>query len=553
MVRWLGKLRRDRRGAVTIIAAGSLITLLAATALAVDVGSIYLNDRRLQGAADAAALAAAAASDPNGAAKQALASNNLGAARVSTLTQGSYTADATITPAQRYVAGASPSNAAQVTLTQDVPLFFARAFTGRSTTRIAAKATAVRIDYAAFSIGSRLAAVQGGLPNAILSKLVGTNLNLSVMDYNSLVGANVDILQFSDALRTQLQLTGVTFGQTLNTSVTLPQALSAIAAVVTDQNAAAALRRIALQVSPVTVRLSDLIDLGPYANQDHADPDTVVRVDGYSVLRELLQLSNGQRQVSLDLGVQIPGLATNTLTLAIGQRPSNSPWLAITQAGGTIVRTAQARLYLKTTVGGVAALQIVSLNVPILIELAEAQAKLDSISCAGGSSKASVTLDALPSVGSIAIADIDASTLGDFTKTPVENQATLAAVSLLGIPIVTVTAKAHIALGGVSTNWQQVPFSAADISAGTIHTVSTGDILQGVATSLLKTMNLKATVVGLGIDASGATQLVGNVLTPLSPALDGLVDQLTGLLGVHVGQADLRVDGVRCGKPTLVA
>ncbi len=59
MVRRLSSLRRDRRGAVTIIAAGSLMALLAATALAVDMGSIYLNARRLQGVADAAALASA--------------------------------------------------------------------------------------------------------------------------------------------------------------------------------------------------------------------------------------------------------------------------------------------------------------------------------------------------------------------------------------------------------------------------------------------------------------------------------------------------------------
>ena len=50
---------QDGRGAVTLIAAGSLIALLATTALAVDMGSVYLQTRRLQGAADAAALAAA--------------------------------------------------------------------------------------------------------------------------------------------------------------------------------------------------------------------------------------------------------------------------------------------------------------------------------------------------------------------------------------------------------------------------------------------------------------------------------------------------------------
>lgn len=545
MLRCLHRLRRDRRGAVTIIAAGSLIALLAATALAVDMGSVYVNSRRLQGVADAAALAAAASSDPNGAAQQALSSNGLADAQVSALTQGSYTPDASLTPAQRYAAGATPGNAAQITLTQDVPLFFARAVTGHATTRIAAKATAVRIDYAAFSIGTRLASLNGGLPNALLSALAGTNLNLSVMDYNALVGTDIDVLKFSDALRTQLHLTGATFGQTLDTNVTLPQALSALAAVTPDSEAAAALQRIALQVSPITVRLSDLIDLGPYAGQDHTDPDTAIRVDGYSVLRELLQLSNGQRQVALNLGLSLPGVTSTTLTLAIGQRPSHSPWLAITQAGGTIVRTAQARLYLDSKVGGVATLGIASLRVPILIELAEAQAKLDSISCRGGASNASVTLDALPSVGSLAIADIDTSTLNDFTRAPVESRALLAHALLLDV-----TAKAHVDLGGVT--WQQIAFSANDISAGTIHTVSTGDLLQGVATSLISKMDLQVAVLGIGVNVSAATQLVGGVLKPLSPALDGLVDQVTGLLGVHVGEADLRVDGVRCGKPTLV-
>ena len=123
------------------------------------------------------------------------------------------------------------------------------------------------------------------------------------------------------------------------------------------------------------MRLSDLIDLGLYAAQDHADPDTAVWIDGYSVLREMLQLANGQRQVALNLGLSLPGVTSTTLTLAIGKRPAHSPWLAVSQAGNVIVRTAQARLYLDSKVGGVATLDIASLRVPILIELAEAQAK----------------------------------------------------------------------------------------------------------------------------------------------------------------------------------
>ena len=210
------------------------------------------------------------------------------------------------------------------------------------------------------------------------------------------------------------------------------------------------------------------------------------------------------------------------------------------------MRTAQARLYLQSDTGSGPTASLASLHIPILVELAEAQAKLDSISCAGGASHATVTLDALPSVGSIAIADIDTKTLGDLTKAPVENRATIIRTLL-----VNVDAKAHIALGGAT--WQTATFSAADISSGQVRTVSTNDIFKGVATSLLKNADFQATTpLGINLNLSVATQLVGSLLTPLSPALDGLVDQVTGLLGVHVGQADLRVDGVRCGKPTLV-
>ena len=157
-----------------------------------------------------------------------------------------------------------------------------------------------------------------------------------------------------------------------------------------------------------------------------------------------------------------------------------------------------------------------------------------------------MTLDAQPAVGSIAIADIDTATLGNFEAPVTEKRALLVHLLLADI-----TAYAHVALGGVT--WQQVTFSPSDIASGRIQTVSTNDILQGVASSLISDMNLRATVPGTGIQVPVDTRLVGAAIKPLSPALDGLVDQVTQLLGVHVGQADLRVDGVRCGKPTLVA
>ena len=539
--------RRDRRGGVSIILAVSLVTLLSVTALAVDVGSLYVARRSLQGTADAASLAAVdMPTDQAGAVQRTITASGAKNAQVSALTPGGYTPNAALAPSARFVANASPANAARVTLVQDVPVFFGGIFTGKRTARVSVSATAARIDYAAFSIGTRLASVQGGLPNALLSALAGTTVNLSVADYNALLGTNIDILAFSQALGTQLNLTGLSFGQILATQVTLPQAITALASVTGNPAAASALRAIALTVPGTTVQLSNLINLGPYASADHAAPGTVVNVDGYSVLREMLGLANGARQVSLNLGLALPGITSTTMTLAIGQRMASSPWLAVAQDNSLIVHTAQARLYLNSTIGGAATLGLLSLRLPVYIQLAEAQARLATLSCVGGVANESASLDVMPSVGHISIADVDTTSLSNFGVVPAENAAQIA--TALGA--VSVSGKATVTLGG--TTWQRVPFTAADISANTVKTVSTNDIVQGVVASLVGKLNLQVTVLGLVLPLSPLTTIVGAALTPVAPLLDTLVDQITGLLGVHLGQADVRIDGVRCGKPTLV-
>lgn len=48
--------------------------------------------------------------------------------------------------------------------------------------------------------------------NAVLGRLLGANLSLSVMDYNALASANIDLFQFSNALATRVGLKAVTYG-----------------------------------------------------------------------------------------------------------------------------------------------------------------------------------------------------------------------------------------------------------------------------------------------------------------------------------------------------
>ncbi|QNA84847.1 hypothetical protein G4G27_13215 [Sphingomonas sp. So64.6b] len=547
MARWtwpnrLATLARESRGGVTVLVAGAMLMTIGAAAVAVDVGSIYLGERQLQGVADAAALAAANASNsPQAAANAVITANRNGNAHLVTLVGGSYTPDETLAVNQRFVPGGTPANAVKISVGQDVPLFFGRVLLGRATTPVVAHASAARTDMASFSIGSRLAAVSGGLPGALLSGLAGTSLNLSVMDYNALVGANIDLLAFSDALRTQLHLGAATFAETLDATATLPQILNALAATTSDPTAAAAYRSMALKVPPTSVKLSNLIDLGPLGSDVTANPASSVQTDGYAIVREVLELANGGRQVALDLGVSLPGLLSTKLYLAIGNRPAHSPWLTVTKDNRTIVRTAQTRLFLDTKIAGGATLGLVSVRVPIFIELAEAQATLAAISCPAGQAEASVTLDVTPAVGQIRIADFDTTALGNF-NTPLDFRRATIAHALL----VDVTGQAAVSLGGVSP--QPVTFSASDIATHQVKTVSTNDVLQGVATSLISQVDLRA----VGLSLSPITAVVGALLTPVAPVLDGLIDQVTSLLGVRLGQADVQINGLRCGRPMLV-
>lgn len=535
--------RRDQRGAVTIITAASLTGLLAATAFAVDMGSIYLADRKLQGMADLAALAAAEKpSVATAAVQQMLTNASAPNTSIASVVTGAYTPDGKIPVAQRFTPASATPNAVQVTLVQSVPLFFGGIFTGHGTTQVRATATAARIDYAAFSIGTRLASLNGGVANDLLEKLAGTSLDLKVADYNALVGTQINLLSFSQELATQLHLTAASFNDTLDAKATLPQILSALSKAAPDSPAAPVLDSLALRVPSTTVQLSNLIDLGPYGGQDHADPSTVISADGYSILRETLALANGSRQVSLNAGLTLPGLTSTDANLAIGQRPENSPWLTVAKDGNVIVRTAQARLYIDAKIlGSGSILDAVSIHLPLYVELASAQAKLTNIDCQQAASP-SVTLSVAPGVGTVAIADMSSSNLSNF-NTAVTPRTAIIAKAL--VPLV--KAKAVLPVGGQT--WQPLNFTSADIAAGNIQTVSTGDITQSVATALIKTTQLKA----IGLDLGGVTGAVGALLTPLAPALDGLVDQLTGLLGVHVGEADLKINGVRCGKPALVA
>lgn len=541
----IARLRRDRRAGVGIMIAAAMPVLVGATALAVDLGSAMLETRQLQGAADAAAMAAAG--DPSRAdalARAALATNRWPGAVTVATTTGHYSGDSTIAPADRFVADSGTANAVRVTLSTPAPSYFARIFGVRSIP-IRRSATAAQINLASFSLGSRLAAVNGGLVNGLLGGLTGSTLSLSVMDYNALAGANIDLFGFIDALRTTASISAGSYDKALDATVTTGQILQAAASAAEtngDLQAAAALRLLMAQSGNRSIKLATLIDPGLLGGQDKVDPGAF-KLNAMDLVTAALETASAKRQVALDLGAGLPGLAQTKVTVAIGERPENSPWLAVTDDGEPVIRTAQARIYAETTIGGAALLgNIVSIKLPLYVEMASAEARLKAIDCSTDASRG-VTAEAKTGPSTLAIGSVDTSKLQNFTT-----KLTVGKVALVHALLLDVNGRATIDLGAAE-DWQPLRFDQAQIDRAAVQTVSSSSAVSGLAESLIRNLHLDVAGLPLGPVVSA----LGSTLMLVAPVLDGLIDTITSTLGVHYGQADVRVTGMRCGTPALVA
>jgi len=531
----------DRRAGIGVTSAAALTMLIGAAALAVDIGSFQLDRRKLQGIADAAALAAAGKpGEERAAAERVIAANCNCNIVIASLEAGTYRPDAAIPAEQRFNAGGATPNAVRIVLTRDRPMFFGSFLTGRQSTVIGASATGARRGYAAFSLGSRVAAVHGGIPNALLSALTGSQVNLSVMDYNALASADIDLLAFSDALRTELDADVLTFGQTLNTQATLPQVLSALSKSSTDAKVASALGTIADSALPRSLLPSRAIDLGPRSSSIRVDPANPVKVNALGLLRSMLLLANANRQVDLSLATGLPGGSGVEVALLIGEPPAQSPLIAVTDNQQVIVRTAQVRLKMETKV----ATPLATVEIPVFAELGSASARITEIDCRRGSSNA-VRLGVTTSPATLALGKVGAADFQNMQR-PIDP----APAKLLKLPLASVEGKAELVLSDL--NPKPAGFSRDDIDRGTVKTVESTGLVAGAAKSLADRMDLTVNILGLGLNSKALAKVVGDAVGLAAPVLDGVLESVTGMLGVHIGEADARVNALRCSKAKLV-
>lgn len=550
----------EQRGNIAVMFALVLPVAMLAGAFAVDEGSLYLERRQAQSVADLAAIAAA--TDPSKAldtAFKTFQANGLIGATLSIddpsiqirsshpvhVVVGQYKAAPALSVSARFSPGGSPPNAVQVTYRKTGTLFLARPWQAPPEISVAALATAD--PQAAFSVGSRLASLDGGIANALLKSLLGTSATLDVMSYNALLDAKVDLLDFLGALNQKLNLSAATYGDVLKASASRGAIAGALATVLTGTAKTAATTLSTTIADTGTIPLLKLLDIGSLSTQPvGSESGYFAGISALELLNAAAVIAGNGKQIDLNVGATLPGLTSITLSVAIGEPPQHA-WYRVGEKDA-VARTAQTRLKLTVKLLGSPILLGAGVTLPLYVEAAYAEARIRSVACpAFGKQTGTAVVDVLPGAARLAIGNLSGASFTDFSAFPVVDQTTILSVPLL----LKIKARAAVVIG--QTSPILLNFSAEDVKQGTLKTATNHTIVGSLSKSLLDGLDIDVDVLGIGLSTDAVIEAaVRTLVAPLAPVLDSTIFGVLEVFGVGIGEADVRVYSVTCSRPVLV-
>ena len=559
---------RDQGGAISVVAALSLMMLLAIAAIVIDAGSLYYARRSLQSTNDAAALAAVQNPANAAAVAAAVFARNGYSSPTLTVTTGIYTADETLSAANRFASASSGINAVRVRAALQQSAHFASLFGLNHLFPMVTQATAARVPTASFGAGSRLAELNGGLINSLLGHLWGSSLSLSLVDYQSLVSTNVDALTFLNQLATDINVTG-SYQQLASASVTTGQILNALAETANTSGATSgnptgallALQSLQLQLAGGTaVQLSNVIDLSPLIGRTIG---SVAPGDGQGLQFNMMSLLSADAQSvgsgqTINIGTTLTVPVTNSSVstrLAVGSQMAQ---VADAQVGASI-SPAQIRIALTATLASInLGVATATVQVPVYLEAGSGRATLTAMPCTVGGTLAEIaatsnaTTARFGTVSDAALKDFSVSVMPVADVSP----SRVSCPCWASLPIqVNASGSAAIAGSGPDT----LTFSQAEIDARTVKSVPNGNATpfaalgQGMtlSTSILSNPGILGTLLNLQL-SSLTTRKLNPVVANLLAQLDAPVDSLMTTLGLQLGIIDVQVFDASCRTPTLV-
>ncbi|MGE0080167.1 MAG: pilus assembly protein TadG-related protein [Thiohalomonadaceae bacterium] len=558
-----------QRGAISIIAAASMVVAVLAVALALDIGRIIYERQRLQGVADAAALAGAqvlATEGDHNAAKAA--ARDAGAKngdfdtldpQIGHLTRAGGLRDFGTGPGD----GSPEYDAVQVIATHKVPrsLVAGGLLSGDDAVLTTRAVTHLEESIAAITVGSHLLELdseRSKLLNSLLSALLGTTVDLDAVSYNNLLGTGIKLADIMvqagvGTIDELLSLEAKPVSEVFDWMLKVLEDEGSIAAIAFRDATRDIGANLTVPLDPL--KLSDLLAVSNMQSALDAQLNVL------DLLVTAAQVANKGNAV--DLGLATPGLLADLglASLSVKLLVVEPPQIAIGPPGKdengewrTVAKTGQLRLHVSLRA---LEIDLVVLKAPIsldlVVEAASAEARLTAIHRPSPSVPATrVDVEADPQLAFIGI--------GKECKPAVVPSPLLAAtVKLLELPVADVTAN----LGACSSFGILQPpdleFSGPFPSDPQAAVTPTGEALLTGLDSLVQSATIQVKVTPLG-----APELSLDLGTTLRPLLQGLLVGLIGnladsvlgplldLLGVQLGGADVTVLDASVGQVRLV-
>jgi uncharacterized membrane protein len=360
-----------QRGAIGLMAVGTLALALGFMLLVIDSGRLYLEQRKLQRVADTAALEAVTRdgncqSGQSAAvyATESAARNGFTVSTDNTLTVSCGTLQTGAENLRTFAVDPTKTATVQVIVTRPVVTSVAAGIGAllsggpvSLTTRLSATAVAAepKQTLAQLSIRSTLLgadSARSNLLNPLFSTLLGGNVNLTVGGWDGLIKTDINLLKFMDQLAIELGVAAGNYTALLNTQASVTSFIKASAEVANRSGATvevkAALANLQLAATSASpIKLGDLLAL--QTGTQAAGLDATVQL--FQLIQGFVQLANKNSAVNAVLPVNVLGLAGVTTRIKVIQPPQFSavgnPALAKLAPLGPnriYVRTAQVRI-----------------------------------------------------------------------------------------------------------------------------------------------------------------------------------------------------------------
>lgn len=597
----LRALREDETGAVGAVVAAMGVALIGAAGIALDVGLYYSSNRNLRAATEAAALAAAMKpGDASNIATQYLIKNGYDGSIIKSVEVGYYCAniDPKYPAGSRFVTsmnlsdcpGSSVQNAVRLTTGKASRRYLTSVFGGASPIPdLSATASAARIDEAGIAVTSGLLTVTNSLVdsvNNLLGALIGWKLILSSTQIEALMGGNVDAGKFFDSLATRTsQSSTTTYNQMLQGTYSLQNIAYAAADAAYSTNTATVLRTVGDAGGSYQVPMANMFGLGVWKNMPvgsaSVDPGPTLRagLNAYQLVAYAAQAGPGVINASdlvnfLTNNTAAPGSTVKVTSVVSGAL--DRPRFSFGPTGETRVGTSMLRLQVDIDLVnlGISGVIDAKATVPLVVDVAAAEAELTAIDCAGQteqSTQTTATIHAKSGLVNIYLGKPKSNVMTKSMPTVSDNdfdRADIFSLTVLGLGLSSVKGKVVVP-SVLAANDANVMFGPG--GSGTIGTASAagqavvvgnkfqvGNVITTLTGKLLASNNLEVCTLILCVAPSsgGASDklslILGKVGTILSSTTDPLLDNVLAALGVQLGHATVWVNGARCGVPVLV-